>query len=224
MRKFLFLATTFAVSSSGFGQTNGLSLETAFRIAFDGSSIERTERGMLSFEPKKLIQVGSQLALISEGTNEDDCHACSGALSIHYLQEKDDGWHVTGAWLDIAGGTTWGEPAIEWSVSINLLSSPVLYSESGGTWQGCSSSVAQLVPLLPEGIGEPTDIPISFDNEGGFGDLQSAEGKITKIMKDVGFTVSFAGQKRGKKWLASDRYSWNGKTFTIAGSRSLETC
>lgn len=224
MKKLLFLVATFAVSSSGFGQTRGLSLETAFRIAFDGSSVARTERGTLSFTPKRLIPVGSQLVLISEGTNEDDCHACSGSLSIHYLQENDDGWHVSVAWLDIAGGTTWGGPASEWSVSTNLLSSPVLYSEGGGTWQGCSSSVAQLVPLLPNGIGQPTNIPISFDNEGGYGELQSAEGKIIAIEKDVGFTVNFSGQKRGKKWFASDRYSWTGKTFAIVGEQSLETC
>ena len=201
-----------------------LAKETAFRIAFGGSAVRSTDLGTLVYEPERLLSVGDQLVLISKGTNSRDCHACSGAIGIHYLIERADGWHVTGEWLTLAGGGTWGVPASEWSISTTLLDYPVLYSEGGGAWQGCTSSVAQLVPLLPDGVGDPTDIPIAFDNSGGFGDLQSAQGKIMGIVKGVSFAVSFKGMKRGKSWQATDNYRWQNRGFFLAGERSLETC
>ncbi len=84
--------------------------------------------------------------------------------------------------------------------------------------------MASVLPLLPEGLGAETDIPIFFDYNGPASDLQSAKGKITAIQKGKGFSVQFTGRKKRSNWSAIDRYKWNGKAFQIVGKRSLETC
>ena len=201
-----------------------ISVDDAFRVAFAGTTVRDTEFGTLIYSPGKLTGVGNAVVLISEGQNADDCHACSGALAVHYLSEKADGWHVSGEWLTASGGGSWGHPGSNWGISTSLLEYPVLYSESGGTWQGCSSSVANFLPLLPDGPGESVMIPLFHDNSGGYGDLVEVEGRIFDIRPSHGFKITYSGKRRAKSWEATDQYFWTGSGFSMNGEPSLETC
>src|ERR1044072_820206 len=131
----------------------------AFQTAFgrSGSASRRIsgqqylQDDVLTYRPAALEWVGNTAALISLGTNRSDCHACTGAISVHYLKPIDVGFAVERAWLTAMTGSGWGEASDDMTIRRDLATYPVIASETGFTGQGCTSGRLSLTELRPEG-------------------------------------------------------------------------
>jgi hypothetical protein len=63
-------------------------LARAFASAFGTAGAASLEVGgrTINYKPGRLVWLADRAVLLSPGTAADDCHACTGALAIHYLQ------------------------------------------------------------------------------------------------------------------------------------------
>jgi hypothetical protein len=200
-------------------------LAAAFRAAFgrDGRAAATVEGSQLTFRPGRILWVGDRAILISPGKNRSDCHACAGALAIHYLRPFRDAFEVVGAWPGAVRGWGWGEPPTDWSISNRFASNPVLVAEGGFMGQGIVCSSATLTELSPEGPIESAIIRTGYSNGGAITDERLAEGEraeeldgeITNIQRDRSFDVRFTGTAR-----FTERYVRRGNRFVpVAASR-----
>lgn len=202
-------------------------LALAFRAAFGSDREARRTVGENSYvyTPERLEWVGNRAMLISLGRNPDDCHACSGAMAIHYLLPEGDGLRVSGAWLDVGPGGGWGNPAGEVAVNRDLTENPVIYSETTDGGQGYMCTVAWLVELQPGRPVSSEPFPIGSSNAGAVLDngrtmtgdpLREIEGRIGNVRRGQAFDVIFTGAER-----FSETYHYrNGRFVGPAQSRA----
>lgn len=199
----------------------------AFRTAFGrpGSASLRIsgqqylEDDVLTYRPAALEWIGDTAALISLGTNRSDCHACTGAISVHYLKPVDGGFAVDRRWLTAMTGSGWGEPTDKMIIRHDLASFPVIASETGFTGQGCTSGQLWLTELRPEGPVRWDPVPIVYDDSGKMGAeesgrFRSVHGKISGVRKDVSFAVAYSGAETFR-----ETYRRQGNSFV----RSVKT-
>ncbi|MBX7249848.1 MAG: hypothetical protein K1X35_12500 [Caulobacteraceae bacterium] len=182
-----------------------LSADEAFRLAFGAPapvqrSVTRQNdfEEVLSYGSGKLVPLAPDLvALVSTATNASDCHACSGALSVHYLKWDGTAWKRSGAWPELLYGNGFGA-APDWTVRQDLGRPNYLISQVGWTGQGYTCSSADVVYLGPDApvvMGE--GIPLHFDNEGvGEDPVVSIDGKLGRG-PDGKLRVTFNGTRSG---------------------------
>lgn len=182
-----------------------LTAAEAFRLAFGKAApatrtVPRGEPGneeTLTYTPAKLVPVGDVVALVSTATNSSDCHACSGALAIHYFRREGSGWKLAGSWPEILGGNGFGAPP-EWRIRTDLGRPAYLVSETGWSGQGYTCASADLVELTPQApLVQATAIPMHYDNAGvGTTPVINIDGKLDRG-PDGKLRVTFTGSKTG---------------------------
>lgn len=204
-------------------------LDLAFRAAFGASREARRAVGDQTFvySPARIEWIGNKAMLISLGRNVDDCHACSGAMAIHYLHPEGDGLRVDGAWLDVGPGGGWGNPVGDLVVNRALTGSPVIYSETTDGGQGYMCTVAWLVELQRDRPVASEPIPIGSSNQGAVLDngrtmggdpLREVEGRIGNVRRGQSFDVIFTGAER-----FTETYHYRGGRF-VGPSQSRAAC
>jgi hypothetical protein len=135
------------------------------------------------------------VALVSGGWT-DSCHGCAGALAIHYLQRTPQGFRLTGAWPEIAQGASFGEPP-QWRLRAGLFPQTAIEARSGGTWQGCTVGVADLIELTPERpIVRARGVLLDYDNSGSGDEDNAVHGELKA--RDIGrsFEADYTGARR----------------------------
>ena len=104
----------------------------------------------------------------------------------------------------------------KWSVSMAYSALPVLVVEGGGTWQGCTVGVTDLVELRPTGPAALASITTSFDDSGMEADApQSLTGTLADIARDRSFVVRYEGTRS-----FAERYVRQGDRFQLEGGES----
>lgn len=199
----------------------------AFYAAFKGADRNEAVRKLddtdYTFVPLALIPMpDGKTALISTGASDCTGHVCSGINSVHYLEGDKGSYKATGEWLSVGTAGTYGNPALSWGWSDAIASSPVLYTDGGGTWQGYSCSVAALTELTPKGPIELASIPIYYSNSGATETgVVEVQGRITSAEKDRSFTVTYFGTPK----TFSEKYV-RGKdgTYKLAGKSHVPSC
>lgn len=169
----------------------------AFRAAFAENPVLDVEDGQLRYTPARLEWIGDRAVLLSLGKNLDECHACTGALAVHYLEPAGDGFRVTGAWPTLIRGSGYGAPPSEWNLSDKFAQYPVVLVEGGYTAQGCTSGGITLTELRPDEPVQSTLIRTIYSNQSGFGADNGAEieGEIANIDKGASFDVVYSGSR-----------------------------
>jgi hypothetical protein len=187
-----------------------------YRAAFGRLNETVVGRYKYQASSSKLLLMGPDSAyLIVSGANIDESHAASGTLAVAQLQSANEKLTLRRRWLEVGGGSTWGG-APEFSVSSKIGPNPVIYTEGGGTWQGCTSSSAELIELTKLGPVSVAQFPVFY------GPTKGAEisGKITNIRQGLSFDVSYTGAKR-----FVDRYVKKGTKYVlVSGQTKAETC
>ena len=167
----------------------------AFKDAERNEATRKVDDTNYTFVPLAYIPLpDGKTALISTGASECTGHVCSGINSVHYLEGSISNYKVTGEWLNIGTGGTYGNAALSWGWSDAIASSPVLYTDGGGTWQGYSCSYASLTELTPKGPVELANFPVYYSNSGATETgVMEVKGAVTSAEKDRSFTVSYSG-------------------------------
>ncbi len=194
-------------------------LKLAFAAAFgsEGSATRTIGDETYTYTPAALEWIGEKAALLSFGENHDDCHACSGAIGIHYLSPAAQGFQVIGAWPKIMEGPGWGHATNEMSIDRKLSSYPVVRSQVGYTAQGCTSGGILLVELRPEAPSDWGYIRTVLSDRGPYNDdaVDEVEGNIRHIKKDRSFQVVYSGDMN-----FSESYVRKGNKFVLAAEET----
>ena len=194
-------------------------LEAAFRAAFGKPSPVTigTKDVAMTFTPAGLVDVDRSagiLALVANGQNKDDCHACTGSLSVRYVKRTPAGFQP---WGKADGyqfnGNGFGGPP-QWKVRRDLEDNPVLAIETGFTGQGYTCAAQDLAELTPDGaVTRAYGVPVEYDDsgvgdEGGHRHITTLEGQVRPLVKGHRFEVVFHGT-RSKRML----YERRGETY-----------
>jgi hypothetical protein len=188
----------------------------AYQAAFGRSNETTVGNYKYIAASSKLIWTGQGTAiLVLAASNTDESHASSGTLGVIHLKSLANGFTVLRRWLEAGGGSTWGG-APEFSISSKIGPRPVVYTEGGGTWQGCTSGVASLIELTPSGPQSLAEFPAFYEPAEGRG----TTGKVTNIRFGLSFDVVYSGSKR-----FVDKYARRGSKYLLAsGPSKAETC
>lgn len=201
-----------------------LAAAEAFRMAFGKAApatrtVPRGEPGneeTLTYAPARLVPVGDVMALVSTATNSSDCHACSGALAIHYFRREAGSWKLAGSWPEILDGNGFGEPP-SWNIRTDLGRPAYLVSDTGWTGQGYTCAQTDLVELTPTApVVRARGIPMHYDNAGvGTTPVINIDGRLDQG-PDGKLRVTFTGSTRGFV-----DYALVGETFTRVSPADL---
>lgn len=175
-------------------------LEAAFRAAYGKASPVTigAQNAQMTFTPAGLVDVDPSTGLqvlVAEGQNKEDCHACAGSLSLHYLKHTPKGFERTGkSGRDQFNGNGFGSPP-QWKVRGDLAANPVLTVETGFTGQGYTCASQALVELTPNGAKVRAEsVPVEYDDSGvGRGRVTTLEGHIRPLVTGRSFEVVFRG-------------------------------
>ena len=175
----------------------------AFVVAFPDAERNEAVREIgdytYVFAPLGFVPLSdTRVALVSTGGNECTARACTGLNAVHYLTHDAGAprypFKLEGEWLDVgAAGGGRGNPAMRWGWTRAIADNPVLYTESGGVWQGRACGHVLLTELTPSGPVDIAGIPISFSDASTEGGDPGVEGAITTADKGRSFTVSYTG-------------------------------
>jgi Short C-terminal domain len=201
-------------------------LAAAFRAAFgrDRRATRGVDGANLTYTPGGLRWIGDRAVLVSPGRSDQDCHACSGALAIHYLEPQGEGFRVTGQWLNGGGGASWGAPP-DWRFSTLLTSEPLLESSAGGTWQGHTCTWTRFYAFAQGGPAEVVSMQMHQDNGGAVTEesgeqVTDISGQIRNVVKDRSFDVAYTGSER-----FTERYIRRGARYVLAsGATRMSGC
>src|SRR3546814_4993700 len=80
-------STQHAVRALPVSEQRALAFATAF--GGEGSPVVEVEGERLRYSPGRLVWIGDRAVLLSPGENLEKCHACTGALAIHYLEPAE---------------------------------------------------------------------------------------------------------------------------------------
>lgn len=153
--------------------------------------------------------------LLRHGHVPDGAHAEGGVVAVYYLREADDGFALAKAFPEAVNSGSSGDLG-KWSVSTAFSALPVLVVEGGGTWQGCTVGVTDLVELSPTGPASLASITTTFDDSGMEPDApQSLTGTLADIVRDRSFAVRYEGTRS-----FAERYVRQGDRFQLEGGES----
>lgn len=147
-------------------------LDLAFRAAFgqpppaERESDRGWEVALLTYRPLRLVPLGDdRVALISTATTSD-CHACSGAVAVHYLRRSGVGFALIDGWLETLRGNGWGRPP-DLAMRADISDRPVIEARFAFGNQGFDCEWISLVELGPRRPVTLLDhAKLSYDNEG----------------------------------------------------------
>jgi hypothetical protein len=190
--------------------TNGADLLEAFLAAFGQPApyratipaSEGSAEHALEFSPLAFINIAPNVvALVSkgEGRNTDyTCHACSGAMTMHYLKRGPQGFTVLGHWPIESGGAGYGE-VNQWSIRTDLDDVPTMLVANQNAGMGCTTELDTLVALTPTGPEERGSFTRSssyqeaVDVKNGPKDY-SYEGKVIAIERGKRIAIDYSGK------------------------------
>ncbi|TFI56629.1 SHOCT domain-containing protein [Sphingomonas parva] len=165
------------------------------------------------YTPGRLLWLPFGPVLISEGRAEGASHASAGRIAVHYLKPDGEKFAVERAFPSAVVAGSSGEVA-GWSVSPRFSTWPVIATEGGGSWQGCTTRSLTLTELRPTGPVELVSVPLFYDfqsAEPGAARL-TIEGKILNANKDESFDVLYSGSHA-----YSEHYVRQGNAYVVAG-------
>jgi hypothetical protein len=185
----------------------------AFKTAFGRlpPAKVKTSDAVRIFRPTRLIWLADRAVLLSEGTNVSDCHACTGALAIHYLAAAGQQFSLTGSWPDLVQGAGWGSPP-KWKISEKLASNPAIVDEGGFTAQGCTSGGLMITELRPERPVQSGLVRTIMSNDSGYGEADQIEGHIKNIQRGHSFDVAYTGTRN-----FTEHWLYRGDRFVLQG-------
>ena len=163
----------------------------------------------------RLVDTPFGPVLLRHGHVPEGAHAEGGVVAAYYLRETAGSFALARAFPEAATSGSNGDLG-KWSVSMAYSALPVLVVEGGGTWQGCTVGVTDLVELRPTGPASLASITTTFDDSGMEADApQSLTGSIVDIVRDKGFTVRYEGTRS-----FAERYVRRGERFQLEGGES----
>lgn len=127
--------------------------------------------------PQQLITYGDRDVLLTIGNEPGEaCHGCAAKLSAYVFRRTPNGPRMTAQFVDFAEAGTSGDPGrID---PVQIAGHNALVIESGGTFQGYSSSYLQLhVFDAGQLIEVRPALPFSASNEGAVTD----DGKVISV-------------------------------------------
>jgi Short C-terminal domain len=192
-------------------------LARAFGAAFaQGAKTSGADGGSLTYRPGILRWAGSRAILVSPGVSESGCHACRGALAVHYLEPEGDKLRVTGRWETAIDAGAYGKPP-DWSLSTLLSAQPMLRTRLHDGNQGYFCTQEAFYEFGPEGPRKIADIPIGYDDVGALGKAagKTIDGKIINAMRDQSFDVLYSGSR-----MFSEHYVRGAAGYAVAGGKS----
>lgn len=192
--------------------------DEAFGTAFPDGPVHRREDRNYDFRPLATVDLGGgRIALLSTGVLRDAGHSGDGLNAIHYLARRDGRLHVVGRWFGLGAGGSHGASATRWGVTRALSEWPILYTEGGGTWQGCSISVAVLTELRPDGPADVADLQVFYSDAGTGWTTPPREvhGAIVRAEPGRAFTVRYHGSESFEETWVRD-----GSRYRLAGGDS----
>jgi hypothetical protein len=191
--------------------------QEAFRAAFGRRGVAAIVRGgrTYDFSPIMALELGNgRVALFSTGALRDAGHSEEGLNAVHYLARTGGRLRVSGHWFGLGAGGSHGMSATQWGETRALSRWPMLYTEGGGTWQGCTVTFATLTELRPAGPADVADFPVGFDDHGMVEgpEAQEIDGVIVAAVPDRSFTVRYSGTMR-----FSETYTRTGIRYRLSG-------
>ncbi|HEX8064006.1 MAG TPA: SHOCT domain-containing protein [Allosphingosinicella sp.] len=200
------------------GEQLGRAFEAAFGQRGPAERMVRDYR--MTFSPGALRWIGPRAVLVSPGVSQGGCHACTGALAVHYLEPDGGGFRVAGRWEDALAIGAYGKPP-EWSLSTLLSVQPMLRTRIRDGNQGYFCASETFYELGPEGPRKVADIPVGYDDVGALGDTgKKIDGKIINAVRNQSFDVVYSGSRR-----FSEHYVRGHGGFAVAGGKStMERC
>jgi putative oligomerization/nucleic acid binding protein len=196
-------------------------LAAAFRAAFgrDRRATRTVDSATMTYTPGGLRWIGDRAVLVSPGRSSETCHACAGALAVHYLEAQGDGFRVAGEWLNGGGGADWGA-APEWRFSTELSDQPMLRTDTGGGGQGVFCSRVNFHEFGAGGPREVATVPTGMSNTGvSESGGTEIEGRIANVRKNQSFDVVFTGTER-----FTEHYVMRAGHYALASGESRATC
>jgi hypothetical protein len=177
-----------------------LALE-AFRAAFGRASPALVSRDGNEFDFSPLMTVemeGGMIALLSTGAMRNAGHSSSGVNAVHYFTREVGRLRAVREWFGVGAEGSHGVAASVWGLSRSISRWPVIYTEGGGTWQGCTVTFATLTELRPTGPVDVAHIPVYFSDSGmvSEGAAREVEGALSEAIPDRSFTVDYSGSLR----------------------------
>lgn len=197
----------------------------AFRAAFgrDSPALVTRDGRDFDFHPIASVDLGQgHIALVSTGAVRDAGHAETGLNAIHYFERRGGRLRPAGQWFGIGADGSHGVAANSWGLTRSLSRWAVLYTEGGGTWQGCTVSAATLTELRPGGPVDLVSLPVHFDDVGmaGARSGRTVDGALARAVPDRSFTVRYSGSMRFSETYvraADGRYRLTGRTSRMPG-------
>jgi len=184
---------------------------SAFTVVRDGE--------VITTSPVRILKLPFGLALLTKAEIKDGCHACKGALGIHYLKLVRGHVSVAKSWPEAIEGWGWGAAPRDWYMTDKFTRYPAVYSSGGYTGQGITESSAFITELRPDGPVTSEVIHIGYTNEGAVDESRACtvKGKITNIRRDRSFDIVVTGSvhavhrygKRNGKFVAISKVDWD---------------
>lgn len=177
-------------------------LALAFRAVYGAAppASLRHEGNDYVITPKQLEWVGDTAVLLTSATIPDGCHACEGAIGVHYLRPEADGFVMTGSWPLMVAGTSFGAPTAGFSIRRDLGRYPMIVNQGAFMGQGnqCAWAVlAELTPDRPQGRGT---LMLGFENSGAIVDDSQREidwsGRIARAEPGQWIEIAYSGSDR----------------------------
>ncbi|MBB5711649.1 hypothetical protein [Sphingomonas xinjiangensis] len=166
----------------------------------------------------KLIDTPFGPVLLRHGHNPDAGHSEPGIIAAYYLRAEGDRFALVNSYPDAAVSGSFGN-LTRWSVSGAFTGLPVIVVEGGGTWQGCTVGLTDLIELRPIGPAPIASITTTFDTSGMTEAKGEAyEGTLTDVHRDSDFTVRYKGTDS-----FAERYVRRGNRFVLEGGDSRIT-
>ncbi len=223
-----------SVSGGPQGPLTDGDLKAAFAVAFgqaapapksvylDGAPMT------LTYTPVKILRLGDQVALLSQGLQAPGCASCIGAVSVHYLKQTPAGFEVTGAWPAVAAGAAAGAP-LTLKLRQDLFQSSALQIEGISAKGDCKDHWGALVELADGGpVVRTPSIPMGFEAQAiaasdeprpAPDDPGRLTGRIRPDVKGQSFLAVYSGATSAKV-----RYKLNGAVYQAEAGGALPSC
>ena len=193
---------------AAFGDAKGTTIEVASGTDYgDGGGID--ER--VAYQPKQVVWAPFGPVLLSEGQVPDAAHYAAGKVAAHYLRVDGDRFTLLQAYPKAVVSGSSGMLS-GFAVRTDMGTDPVIFTEGGGTWQGCTMSTGTLTALRASGPVELASIALSYDNSGGAGEIMNIEGRIANVVPGRSFDVVYSGSRA-----FTETYVLTGDKFALQG-------
>jgi hypothetical protein len=190
--------------------TNGADLLEAFLTAFGQpapyrATIQASEGSAeheVEFSPLAFINIAPNIvALVSKGEGRNTgytCHACTGAMTMHYLKRGPQGFTVLGHWPVESGGADYGE-VNPWLIRTDLDDVPTMLVSNRSSGMGCATEIDTMIALTPTGPEERG----SFTRSSSYQEAEDVkngpkdfayEGKVIVIERGKRIAVEYPGR------------------------------